>query len=74
MDVALTGIKSKEPDIVVKSSPNELFQVLQNLADTAGEKVRISEICSALGDHSVHFCWYFACQILCHYHLDLPQF
>ncbi len=52
MDVALMGIKTKEPDIIVESSPNELSQVLQNLADTAGEKVRVSEICSALGDRS----------------------
>lgn len=52
MDVALTGIKTKEATIAVESSPNELSQVLQGLADKAEEKVSVNEICTALGDRS----------------------
>ena len=52
MDVALTGVKTKKADIEVNSSEIELSQVLQSLADKAGDKVSVSEICAALGDRS----------------------
>lgn len=52
MDVALTGIKAKKVEAVAESSSGELSQVLQGLADKAGEKVSVSEICAALGDRS----------------------
>ena len=52
MDVALTGVETKKVKIPVENSSGELSQVLQGLADKAGEKVSVSEICSALGDRS----------------------
>lgn len=52
MDVALTGVETKKVKIPVENSSGELSQVLQGLADKAGEKVSVSEICAALGDRS----------------------